>query len=63
MQPREYKLKTIVYTYIVGQMLQIKERQQISDVFFQIDVNRDGRVSLDEVLDTYVVAFGEEATP
>ena len=40
-------LKTIVYTYIVGQMLLLKERQEMAEIFNMIDTNADGVISLD----------------
>ena len=61
MKPKQYKLKMIVYTYVVGQMLQIKERQEMADVFKQIDVNLDGRITVQQLIDSYQLAFGVPA--
>ena len=59
-RPKRYKLKTIVFTYIVGQMLLIKERAEMAQIFNYLDVDGDGSISLDEVMIRYKQEFNEE---
>ena len=58
-KPKRYKLKTIVFTYIVGQMLQIKERQEMAEIFEYIDKDGDGSIDLDEIVEIYRQEFNE----
>lgn len=57
-KPRRIKLKDIMYTYIVGQSLMIKERQEIAQIFHVLDLDHDGTISIDEVFTLYKKEFG-----
>ncbi len=57
-EPKRIKLKEIVYTYIVGQMLTIKERQEIAETFHKIDLDSDGIIDVDEIHTMYEKEFG-----
>ncbi len=47
-----------MYTYIVGQMLTIKERQEIVETFHKLDLNSDGAISIDEIHLLFEKEFG-----
>ena len=47
-----------MYTYIVGQMLTIKERQEIAETFHKLDLNSDGAISIDEIHLLFEKEFG-----
>lgn len=57
-EPKSIKLKEIVYTYIVGQMLMIKERQEIAETFHKLDLNSNGAISIDEIHVLFEKEFG-----
>ena len=52
-RPVRFKLKSIVFTYIVGQMLLIKEREEMARIFEYFDKDGNGNISLDEVIECY----------
>ena len=59
---KRYKLKTIVFTYIVGQMLMINEREEMAQIFHQIDIDSDGVITVDEIEAKYIEEFKEAPT-
>lgn len=61
-KPRRIKLKDIMYTYIVGQSLMIKERQEVAQIFHVLDLDHDGTISIDEVFTLYKKEFGRPMT-
>ena len=59
-RPRRFKFKTIIFTYIVGQMLQIKERREMEEIFRIFDSDYNGTVELTEILAIYRQVEGKE---
>ena len=52
------KIKKIICTYIVGQMLTPIERKHLSNVFRWLDDDRNGYITRQEIYDSYVNTFG-----
>lgn len=59
-KPKRYKLKSIVFTYIVGQMLLINEREEMAQIFHKLDYNSDGEISIEEIIQKYKTEFNEK---
>ena len=45
-----FKLKRIIYTYIVTQLITIKDRQKLAHVFMKMDKDNDGLLMVSEIM-------------
>jgi len=55
----DQKLKQATFAFIATQLLSKAEKEQLAKVFKEIDVNGDGKLSMEEVLDGYDKFFGK----
>jgi len=52
-------LKQATYAYIASQLLTKQEKENLSKIFKQLDVNGDGKLSKEEILNGYDKFFGK----
>lgn len=55
-----HKLREAVYTFIITQVISIKETRLLREVFRTLDKNGDGKLSLDELASHYSLTMGDE---
>ena len=55
-----HKLREAVYTFIVTQLVSLKETRVLREVFRAIDANGDGKLSVSELADQYSQTMGYE---
>ena len=55
-----HKLREAVYTFIITQVISIKETRLLREVFRTLDKNGDGKLSLDELASHYSLTMGVE---
>jgi calcium-dependent protein kinase len=55
----DQKLKQATFAFIASQLLTKSEKENLGKIFKAIDVNGDGKLSKDEILEGYTKFFGK----
>ena len=56
----QYKMQQATLAYIATQFINKKEKERLQKVFIDLDENKDGRLSQDELISGYKMLFGED---
>ncbi len=56
----QHKLQQAALTYIVSQLITSKEKDQLQAIFLNLDSNKDGKLSQQELVAGYKASFGED---